>query len=147
MMKNLWRKVLMLRGRRLALVCSLITVAISTLALFGTHTFVCLAGGFLWSYYLYFEDEPKAHVLFGRWKMSYHRYSFAKFVKNIDKKINQHLNPKGSQKIASLFRLLIPTLFFGILHSLLPLQVAWYFVLVGALVFEGTLINSEWLWR
>ena len=68
--------------------------------------------------------------------MSYNRYSFVKLIKDIDKKLNQYFNPKGHPQVASFLRIITPPLFFILLGVLLSIYVEWYFILLGAFVFE-----------
>ena len=102
----------------------------------GIHTFFCFSLGLLWSYYLCSDDGQKDHILWGKWKMSYNRYSFVRFIKNIDERLNQYFNPKHLPLVASFFRILTAPLLFAILGSLLPFYVEWYFILLGELAFE-----------
>ena len=124
-------------------VCILIVATLLAGIFSGVHTFFCFFLGVFWASYLYGNDDPRDHVLFGKWKMSYNRYSFVKFIKNVDKKLNEHFNQKQSAQTSSLLRILTPTLFFATLNGLLPFHIEWYFILGGALIFELVYVHSR----
>ena len=110
----------------------------------GFHTFICVIVGFAWTYALFHIKGFKDHIMLGKFKMSYNRYSFIKFVKNIDGALNRQFNPKDSWKVGSALRVLQPSLFFILLNSLMVFRVEWYFVLLGAIAFEGLEIFQKW---
>ena len=125
------------------LLCIFIFAVILALIFSGVHTFFCFILGILWPCYLYFEDGPKDHILLGKWKMSYHRYSFIKFVKYVDEKFNEYFNKKRSAKVASLIRISPAALFFIFLNGLLPFRIEWYFTLLGGVIFEWLYVHRK----
>ena len=115
-----------------------LTPALLLAALFsGVHTFFCFLLGFLWGFYLCNERSLQEIVLFGRWKMTYGRYSFVRLLQEGDRKLNQYFNPRRVSFLQSLLRLLFPAAIFFVFDLLLPFSVEWYFILAGGITFEA----------
>ena len=102
----------------------------------GVHLFFCFVVGFVWPAYLYQKKELNSHLLFGRWKLAHHRYSFARFVRRLDEKLNQKFNKKENPWVCSLLRVVVPGVFFFVLGLFLPGSLGWPVVVAGSVFFE-----------
>ena len=127
-------------SRILLLVAAFILAAIFS----GLHTFACLCLGFLWPYCLLYDNGArKNYVIWGRWKIGHGRYSFINLIKNLDRRLAGHFNPRQSPYIASFLRTLPPSILFIALDGLFAFNLEWYFILFGALVFEWAYAHGK----